>query len=440
MSKQNTLTIDQALDLAIEHHSAGNFPTAQAIYQQILQAVPKHPDALHLLGVIAHQEGKNDIAVDLIAKSLNVRHGHAEAHSNLGLAYQALGRLDEAVASHRKALTIKADSPETHNNLGNALQDLARFDEAISSYHKALVIKPENSQAYEKQLAGDSLIGILCHHRPKAGTRGAYVEAQEELQRLTPKIQPGTEIDDDIVRHLYRKCRDILKNHGLGDYEYPETQAWQGKVIHSDCEHYRTLFNTFDIIPEYCFGCFKVQVEPRTVVELFKLMLVFDVLEFPRANSRKCMVELRPETSGSYKGLIYCYDLEDAQEILTYVQLMVGKLVSRDIPILIKRGCSEYPVAYPEYGRFQDDGTPVMNYDEAWSEYENKLEKILLKDSDSRLKPRLAGFTVRDVLVMRNWLRYAATIGDPGSLWISGFPEDHLQMEKRSPFQTVGDN
>ena len=62
--QQQTLTIQQAIDLGVQHHNAGRLPEAENIYQQILQSEPNHPTALHLLGVIAHQVGKNDTAVD----------------------------------------------------------------------------------------------------------------------------------------------------------------------------------------------------------------------------------------------------------------------------------------------------------------------------------------------------------------------------------------
>ncbi len=68
--QQQSLTIQQAIDLGVQHHTAGRLPQAETIYQQILQSSPKQPIALHLLGVIAHQVGKNDVAVDLIARAL----------------------------------------------------------------------------------------------------------------------------------------------------------------------------------------------------------------------------------------------------------------------------------------------------------------------------------------------------------------------------------
>ena len=48
----------------MQHHGAGELSKAEGIYQEILKADPNQPAALHLLGVIAHQTGNNDIAVE----------------------------------------------------------------------------------------------------------------------------------------------------------------------------------------------------------------------------------------------------------------------------------------------------------------------------------------------------------------------------------------
>ena len=84
--QQQTLTIQQAIDLAVQHHKEGRLSEAETIYQQLLHSDPNQPVALNLLGVIAHQKGRNDTAVDLITKALAIKPEVAEAHSNLGLA------------------------------------------------------------------------------------------------------------------------------------------------------------------------------------------------------------------------------------------------------------------------------------------------------------------------------------------------------------------
>ena len=130
------------------HHAAGRLPEAGGLYRRILQADPKQPAALHLLGVIAHQVGKNDVAVELIGKAIAIKPDYAEAYSNLGLTLQDQGKLDEGIANYHKAIAIKPDHVEAHNNLGNALQQMGKLDEAAASYHRAIAIKPDYAEAY----------------------------------------------------------------------------------------------------------------------------------------------------------------------------------------------------------------------------------------------------------------------------------------------------
>jgi protein O-GlcNAc transferase len=146
--QEQTLTIQQAIDLAVQHHNAGDLPKAEGIYQQILQADPNQPVALHLLGVIAQQVGKNDIAVDLITKAITIKPDYAEAHYNLGNTLQELGQLDEGVSSYNKAIDIKPDYLEAHYNLGNIFRNLGMLDEAKIHYNKAIYIKPDYYDAH----------------------------------------------------------------------------------------------------------------------------------------------------------------------------------------------------------------------------------------------------------------------------------------------------
>ena len=52
------LTLDEALQKAIEVHKAGQVQEADRLYTAILQAQPKHPDANHNMGVLAVSVGK----------------------------------------------------------------------------------------------------------------------------------------------------------------------------------------------------------------------------------------------------------------------------------------------------------------------------------------------------------------------------------------------
>ena len=104
--RSEAASIPKNLQAALEHHQAGRLPQAEAIYQQILQVKPDHPDALHFLGLIAHQLNKDAIAVDLIGKAISVNPSEPMYYTNLGTALEAQGKLEEAAACHNKALAL----------------------------------------------------------------------------------------------------------------------------------------------------------------------------------------------------------------------------------------------------------------------------------------------------------------------------------------------
>ena len=95
-------TISEALAIATQHHQAGRLQAAEQIYRQILALDPRHPQALHLLGVIAQQQGNSALAAEYIEEAIRGDAGQPLFHNNLGEAYRSLRRTEEAIASYRR--------------------------------------------------------------------------------------------------------------------------------------------------------------------------------------------------------------------------------------------------------------------------------------------------------------------------------------------------
>src|SRR5438876_12321213 len=104
-------TCAQAIQIALQHHRAGRLAEAEAIYRQVLQVEPKNIDALHLLGVLAHQTGNQDAAAQLIGQAIQLG-GGAEAYNNLGNVLKAQHKFQDASEAYRKAIELKPDYAE----------------------------------------------------------------------------------------------------------------------------------------------------------------------------------------------------------------------------------------------------------------------------------------------------------------------------------------
>jgi predicted TPR repeat methyltransferase len=165
-------TIADLLAAAVRQHEAGELAAAEALYRDVLARDPEHPDALHLLGLIAHAAGNFAAAVTGIRRALALRPGEAVFHYNLANVLRDAGQLDDAIASYRAALALhnvnRVIDADTLLNLGNALAAHGEPGAAADSYRMLLRHAPQHLEAQV------NLAQVLCALGDVAGARAAY--------------------------------------------------------------------------------------------------------------------------------------------------------------------------------------------------------------------------------------------------------------------------
>jgi tetratricopeptide (TPR) repeat protein len=198
------MPLGEALIYAERCRSEGQLMQAEAVCRQILQAQPNVPEAEHLLGVIAHQNGKLGEAIEHVQRAaklapqvalfhanlgemlrlagrpnraaaaakcaLEIEPTNTAALSNLGVALYELKDYEGAARSQRKAIAANPNFAEAHSNLGNALHALRRFDEAIVAYKRAIEINPNYADGWANY-------GTTLHHS------GSFEEGIAVLRR-----------------------------------------------------------------------------------------------------------------------------------------------------------------------------------------------------------------------------------------------------------------
>ncbi|RTR21018.1 tetratricopeptide repeat protein [Azospirillum griseum] len=174
------VSLRDALAAAVDHHQAGRLDRAEALYLSILRAVPDQPDALHLLGVLDGQSGRqaaarrrlrlavavapqdgdflSDLALTLraageadraaqgFARALRLDPDLAEAAYNLGNLWLERGDAAAAAGLYRHALARRARYPQAWNNIGTALRALGRTDEAADAFAQAIAQTPDAAE------------------------------------------------------------------------------------------------------------------------------------------------------------------------------------------------------------------------------------------------------------------------------------------------------
>ncbi len=140
-------TIQEVLGTAIAHHRRGEIAEAEALYKFILARQPRNPDALHLLGMAAHQGGRHMEALSLIQQAIASNGSAAEYHDHLGVILIALGRYEEAINTLRHTLSMDQRRAGTWIALGRAQMSLNRVARALDSFKAALELEPDNVDA-----------------------------------------------------------------------------------------------------------------------------------------------------------------------------------------------------------------------------------------------------------------------------------------------------
>ncbi len=133
---------------AMQHHRAGRFNAAEKLYRQILATDTNNADAWHMLGILALQTGRPQLAIDMIGRAIAQNAQPPSFHNNLGNAYAATGQWQEAESSYRRALERKRDYAEGHYNLGTALSSQHKLEEAVAAYRQALTLRPNHAETY----------------------------------------------------------------------------------------------------------------------------------------------------------------------------------------------------------------------------------------------------------------------------------------------------
>lgn len=211
------VTIPQAVELALQHHEAGRLSEAEAIYRQILAVQPQHAEVHHLIGVIAHQRGQDEMAVEWIRRAIELGGGSAVAYSNLGEAYRALSRLDDALAAYGRALQLKPDLVAGHFNIGVTLCIIGRMEEAAESFQRVVELDPGYADAHRN-------LGFCLEKR---GELAGAIESYRRSLRLQPDVAETYfnlgvamtrqgQLEEALI--AYRRAAELKPNYAEAHY------------------------------------------------------------------------------------------------------------------------------------------------------------------------------------------------------------------------------
>ena len=400
----NNLKIE--IDKIINLYKQKNFRDALILSNKVIEKDKNIPFLLNLNGLINLSLEKWHNAIFAFKKALDADDKFVEAYNNIGVAYSHIGDDKKAVENYTLAIRLKKDYANGYNNLASHYDDLGQYSEAVINYNYALKFNPENLNAQ------NNLIHLLNYFNPKNSDDNSIVKANFLIKKIKTDISILKHITDLSLFEYLTKCNQILKKN-IKNLSFFDSQIHRRNGYDLNCNRHHKAFNKFNIIPKYCFSCFKIQIELTTVSNLIRLFFIFDQLRLPKDNIRKCFIELRPGIPGTYKGLIYCSSIEEAESVFEIVKPYMQKLMLDNFDIKIKRGCTEFDLAFPGYKKVDDLNKIV--YDEEWTKKEELIDHEISNGSQKGKKVfnrSLSGTCLGDILIINNWLNYAKLLND----------------------------
>ena len=134
-----------------------DFPRAERLIREAIAAGAAYPDLFHILGLLHHQWGDFEQAIECFEKGLAINPAYTEALLSLSITLNEVGRYEEAKDAYRRAnASIAPPAQEAmaqtnlfrgrianlHAELADLYQSLGQTEDAIREYRQALKIAP----------------------------------------------------------------------------------------------------------------------------------------------------------------------------------------------------------------------------------------------------------------------------------------------------------
>jgi Flp pilus assembly protein TadD/precorrin-6B methylase 2 len=215
--------MDPRLAEAWRQFSAGQVDDAAKGARAVLDQAPADPDALHLMALVCHrqgrtgessalfaraiaarptdnairnsfagtlvEQGRRDAAVTVLQQALQANRADPLTLKNLGAALATTGQLAAAARHFQQAIELRPDFAEAHVGLAGALRDLYRPEEALVHARRAAQLQPNSSVAH-------ATAGVVLHEM------GRNVEAVAALRRAV-QLDPGNREAQSNLRAVH---------------------------------------------------------------------------------------------------------------------------------------------------------------------------------------------------------------------------------------------
>lgn len=144
-------TINQLYEIAVNRAERGALDTAERLLMQILEQIPDHVQARHLLAEIALERNQYERAAELLGRVSSVLMDNPAVLVDLSRAYIGTNRPQDAVTCLERAAVLSGSNGRIEQLFAKAHGSLRQFDRAMYHADNAVRIGPRDYRSHEAQ-------------------------------------------------------------------------------------------------------------------------------------------------------------------------------------------------------------------------------------------------------------------------------------------------
>ncbi len=229
----------------VSHHQARRFQDAEAGYAKILELFPRHPDSLHLRGLLAYQQGQTGVALTLIQQAISFDKKKPHYFFNQALVLEKEERWTDAIAAYQEALRLNPHYVEALSNVGNVYRRQRQWNQAITVYEKARALKPQSANLLNN-------LGVV--YKEKGDLDQALVQYQQAT-KLSPQHAEahnnmGVVLKDqgklDAAAEAFQQALQLKPNYANAHYHLGLIHLWQHDPTEALTCFHRSMDLTFN--------------------------------------------------------------------------------------------------------------------------------------------------------------------------------------------------
>lgn len=138
---------DSSFASALEAFNRNQLPAAESLLSTILEHAPRHAPSLNLLGQIARQTSRLDLAIRMLTRAAASDDRDPAIHFNLALALEEANQLGASVNAFGCAIALDPGFVDAYFGLAKTLRVLGRKTEALAALEQTIKLKPSHHKA-----------------------------------------------------------------------------------------------------------------------------------------------------------------------------------------------------------------------------------------------------------------------------------------------------